>query len=227
MRIPIPHAAGAAALAALALAAAAPAPAGAHEGNPKYSSVVTGVTPATPGVQVVVLDYDDRLQLTNRSGKPVVIYGYAGEPYARVLADGTVQINERSPAVKLNDDAGQEMSVNATALKPGPPQWQTQDRTGRIEWHDHRIHYRAGPVPPQVHDSSRRTKVLDWRVPLRIGGQPAAIAGTLTWVGTSSAASGFPVAAVVSLAVLALLALGGVALVRRRRKAGAGGEPPR
>ncbi len=207
------------ALAAAALLALAVTPAAAHEGNAKYSSVVQRITPATSGVQAQVLDYDDRLELTNRSGKTVVIYGYDGEPYARVLADGTVQINTRSPGVKLNEDEGQELSVHSIPLPPGGPSWKTQDRTGRIEWHDHRIHYRAGNVAPQVHDQSKRTKVFDWSVPLRIGAQMGAIGGTLTWVGTgSSSSSSFPVAAVVSLIVLVLLAIGAVVLVRRRRQ---------
>ena len=62
----------------------------AHGGNPNMRSEVTAVTPATDGVTVTVLNYDDRLELHNTSGKPVVIEGYRKEPYARVLGDGTV-----------------------------------------------------------------------------------------------------------------------------------------
>lgn len=218
MRIPIVRPGRAAALSALALAAAA-LPAAAHEGNQHYRSVVTAVTPATQGLQAQVLDYDDRLQLVNHSGRTVVIAGYAGAPYARVLADGTVQVNQRSAGVTLNEDVGQELPVTAVKDKPGPPAWKTLDRTGTIEWHDHRIHYRASAVAPQVHDQSKRTLVDRWSVPIAVGGQPGAIAGTLTWVGSGSSSS-FPVAAVVSLAVLLLLAIGAVVLVQRRRRAG-------
>jgi hypothetical protein len=209
-----------------ALLASTAAAAGAHEGNQHYRSVVRAITPATAGLQAQVLDYDDRLELTNRNGKTVVIYGYAGEPYARVLADGTVQINTRSPGVKLNEDEGQTLSVHSIPLPPGGPRWQTQDRTGRIEWHDHRIHYRASAVAPQVREQSKRTKVFDWRVPLRIGSTPGAIVGTLTWVGSGSASSSFPVAAVVSLVVLVLLSVGAVVLVRRRRTGETGDAGP-
>jgi hypothetical protein len=213
-----------AALAALPVLALA-ATAAAHEGNPSYRSVVTAIEPATPGLQAQVLDYDDRLQLVNRSGRTVVIAGYGGAPYARVLADGTVQVNQRSAGVTLNEDAGQALPVTAVKDKPGPPAWKTLDRTGTIEWHDHRIHYRAGAVAPQVHDRSQRTLVGRWRVPIVVGGQPGAIAGTLTWVGTGGSSS-FPVAAVVSLAALLVLAIGAVVLVQRRRRA-ADPEAPR
>src|SRR6185436_3550600 len=100
--------------------------------------------------------------------------------------------------------------------------WVTLDRTGRYAWHDDRINYRAQPVPPQVTDESEETKVKDWRVPLLVAGQPGAIAGTLTWVGEPGAGSSFPTAAVVSLVVLVLLAVGAVLLVRRNRRRAAG-----
>lgn len=203
--------------AALALAAVtlAVAPAAAHEGEPQYRSVVTAITPATAGLRVEVLDHDDALQLVNRSGATVVVYGYDREPYARVLADGTVQVNERSPAVTLNEDQHEADDPPATAPE-GPPRWRTLDRTGRFEWHDHRIHWRKDGLPPQVTDRAKETKVFDWRVPLRVGGRPGAIVGTLTWVGEPSSSS-FPTGAVVSLAAVALLGLAAVVLIRRRR----------
>jgi hypothetical protein len=206
----------AAVLAATLLAAAA-VPAGAHLGNPSYRSVVRGLAPSIPGLQVQVVGYDDHLELTNRTGRAVVVYGYQREPYARVLADGTVQVNDRSPAEYLNEDRFGTTPVPASAKPSAPPHWRTLDRTGRFSWHDHRMHWMAQRRPSQVTDASRKTKIFDYRIPLRVAGQAGAIDGTLYWVGT--AGPGFPVAAVVSLVVLVLLAVGAVALVRRRRAA--------
>jgi hypothetical protein len=66
-----------------------------------------------------------------------------------------------------------------------------------------------------VKDESRRTKVFDWGVPLDVGGRPAKLAGTLTWVGKQG--GGFPVAAGIALVGAGLAGLLLVALVRRRR----------
>ena len=46
----------------------------------------------------------DRLELDNFSGRDVVIYDYKGKPYARVLADRTVEVNTNSQAYYLKDD---------------------------------------------------------------------------------------------------------------------------
>jgi hypothetical protein len=219
MPLPFSHTRRSAAFAAL-LVVAACAVASAHEGDLNYRSTVQAVVPATPGLHVRVVNYDDALQLVNRSGRDVVVFGYAGEPYARVLADGRVQVNERSQAVSLNEDAGQHETPSRRPPS-GAPRWRTLDGTGRLEWHDHRIHYRAGAVPPQVHDTGRRTKVFDWSVPLRVDGRPGSIAGTLVWVGSAhGSSSGFPAAAAISLAVLVLAAAAAVALARRRRARG-------
>jgi hypothetical protein len=202
-----------AALAAMLLAAVA-APAGAHAGNPNYRSVLDSLTPNVPGLQVQVLGYDNELQLTNRTGRTVEIEGYESEPYARVLPDGTVQLNERSPAVYLNEDRFGTTPVPATAKASLPPIWRTQDKTGRFIWHDHRMHWMSTRRPPMVIDTSKKTKIFNYRIPLKDGTQKAAISGTLFWVGSPSS---FPVAAVVSLGVIALLAIAAVVVVRRRR----------
>ena len=79
----------------LALAGALAAPAGAHQGDPRFDSVLTGA--GTPGLQVQVLNDGDRLEIRNQTGMTVTVEGYETEPYARLLGDGTVQVNDRSP----------------------------------------------------------------------------------------------------------------------------------
>lgn len=205
---------------AAALFALAGAPrASAHQGNPNFRSVIDRVTPATPGVSLQILNYDDRLELTNRSHQPVTVVGYNDEPYARVLPDGTVEVNQRSPAMYLNEDRYAAVRVPPQASGDAVPQWKVLDRTGRFQWHDHRIHYMGKGTPPAVKDPRQRTKVFDWVVSLRVGARPAAIVGTLWWQPPSG---GAPAGAFVALGALALLAVVGVALVRRRRAATGG-----
>jgi hypothetical protein len=192
-------------------------PALAHEGNPDYRSVIDRVTPQVPGVSFEVLSYDSYMQLLDQHGHEVVIDGYEGEPYARVLKDGTVQVNERSPAYFLNDTRFPTTQVPASANPKAPPKWKTVDDSGTFLWHDHRMHYGSTATPPQVTDASRKTKIFDYTIPLRIDGRKGAIDGTLYWVGGANTSKlPFILAGIV-------IVLGGGALVllaRRRREAG-------
>jgi hypothetical protein len=188
----------------------------AHGGNSNFRSEFDAIRPAVSGIRVDVLNYDDRLLMINRTGDTVAITGYEGEPYARLRADGTVEVNRRSPTHYLNEERYGGTPVPTSADPKAPPQWQTISRTGRFEWHDHRIHWMSkDTVPPQVKDKDKRTKVFDWRVPIRVGSERAQLTGKLFWQPAS--ASGVPAAAVVALAVLVAATLVLFVLTRRRR----------
>lgn len=201
----------------LALAVAAPAAIAHGGGSLDYSSQIRSIAPADAGLRVEVLDRDDRLLLINDTGERVVVRGYGDEPYIRLGADGTVAVNERSPAHYLNRERDGDVRVPDGADEQRPPRWRVVDRSGRYEWHDHRIHWMGGGRPPAVDDPAQRTKVFDWKLPLSVGERPGAIEGTLLWVGRDE--GGPPLAAI---AALAAVVLGGIALVlvvrgRRRR----------
>ena len=190
------------------------APALAHEGNPDYRSVIDRVTPNVPGVSFEVLSYDSYMQLLDQHGHEVVIDGYEGEPYARVLKDGTVQVNERSPAYYLNDTRFPTTQVPAAADPKAPPRWKTVDDSGTFLWHDHRMHYGSTATPPQVTDASRRTKIFDYAIPLRVDGRKGAIDGTLYWVGSANT-SKLPF---ILAGIAIVLGGGGLVLWARRRR---------
>lgn len=188
-----------------------------------YRSEITSITPDVKGLSIEVLEFADRLVLTNHTGKTLTVYGYSGEPYARVQPNGTTEQNTRSPAVYLNTSFYGNVTVPSSASASLPPRWVTVDRTGTFEWHDHRIHWMSPVTPPQVKDKSKRTKIFDWSVPISVGSQKGVVAGQLFWVPDASKA---PVAAIVALIVIALLAIGFVAWVRRRRaRSGGPGKP--
>jgi hypothetical protein len=217
-------------LGVLALAAVPAAPAQGQEnattqesGNPindqgssyHYRTYVTSITPSTPGLSVEVLEFADRLLLRNHTGKTVTIYGYSGEPYARVLPSGATEQNKRSPAVYLNTNFYAQVTVPPSASATAAPAWEGVDKTGQFEWHDHRIHWMSPETPPQVKDTSKRTKIFDWSVPIKVGSQPGAIRGELFWVPESSSA---PTGLIVGSIIVAVLAVAAVVLVRRRRR---------
>jgi hypothetical protein len=210
------HIAVAVALAALAAAA----PATAHQGSPDFLSEVGAVEPALDGISVEVLNRDDRLLLHNTTGEDVVVLGYEDEPYARIAADGTVEINENSEAYYLNEDRYAKVDVPPGLDADTPPEWKEISRSGRFEWHDHRAHWMGEGRPPQVEDPDVRTKVFDWSVPLRVGDRPGAITGTLTW--TPTGGRGVPAAAIAALAAVLILAFLAVLVIRRHRDAPAG-----
>ncbi len=183
--------------------------------NYHYSSIVTGLSPNVRGLSVQVLEFADRLLLENHTGQTVTIYGYQGEPYARVLANGTAEVNERSPATYLNASFYGNISVPSSASPSAAPQWSVIDRTGQFEWHDHRIHWASPTLPPQVKDRSKRTLIFDWSVPISVGTRTGAITGQLFWLPQSSSAS---VAAIIVGVAIIVLGLGFAFVVRRRRR---------
>lgn len=205
-----------AAYALAALAVSAPV-ALAHQGNPNYRSVIDALTPKLAGISLDILNFDDRLSLTNRSSEPITVEGYNSEPYVRILPDGTVQVNRLSPATYLNADRSGTASTPSFATAKAAianPEWQTVDKTGHYEWHDHRIHWMAKSMPPQVKDKKVKTKVYDWKVPVKVGSRTGAINGTLFWEPRDD--SGLPIWAIVLL--VAGVAGGGFAMIRVRHR---------
>ena len=196
----------------------------AHQGNPNYRSVVTSVSPTLKGVDVSVLNFDDRLLIHNTSGKDVTIFDYQDppKPYAQLLADGTVQVNTNSEAYYLNEDRLGETSVPNNL--GDEPKWKQLSRSSRFEWHDHRSHWMGKGDPPGLKNKDVKTKIDDWTVPIQVDGAAGAISGTLTWVPKPS--EPLPLGAIFAFAAL-LIALSIAVFVIRRRRSGGDDEPTR
>ena len=211
MLLSLPSAAG---------AASQESPVNEQGSSPNFRSLITSISPSAPGLELQILQFSDRLRLTNKTGRVVTIFGYQNEPYARVLPDGTVEQNSRSPAVYLNTTFFATATVPPSADPKAPPSWAVVDRTGSFEWHDHRIHWMSPVLPPQVkRNPGKRMKVFDWNVPISIGSQPGTVRGQLLW---SPEHSTTPVAAIVALVAIVLAAIVFVYFVRRRRRGGPG-----
>ena len=197
--------------AALALLLGAPV-AFAHEGSPNFLSQINEVTPAAAGVDVQVLNRDDRLLLTNNGNATVLVEGYDSEPYARIAPDGAVEVNKDSKAYYINEERDGEVAVPEGVDGNGEV-----SRTGRFEWHDHRMHWMSESDPEAVTDKDVRTKIYDWKVPIAVDGRPGAITGTLFW--TPLPSSGPPLPLIIAFAALVVPLAIAVVVVRSRRRA--------
>jgi hypothetical protein len=207
-----------------ALSLLLPAAGLAHNGNPNFRSDLRSLDPTLPGIKVEVLNYDDRLLLTNKSNRQVLVEGYEKEPYLRFDPGGLVVVNKRSPSFFLNQDRFGKSEVPPEAKRNAEPLWQTVSQSGRYEWHDHRIHWMSKELPPQVKNKDKPAKILNWVVPMKIGDQNAHLTGTLRWEPTDTSA---PIGAFIALGGIAL-ASGALILasrrVRRRRASMRRGE---
>ncbi len=160
----------------------------AHDGSHAYESVVEGITPPrlATGIDVRMIDDDEQLEVTNRSGETVTVRGYWDEPYARIESAGPVFINVLSPSMALSHDRLGRTPPNGDEDAAAAPRWVRVGDGGRHRWFDRRTHYREAGTPPAVADRGKRTKLWDYRVPITVGREEAVITGSLFWVGTGS-----------------------------------------
>jgi hypothetical protein len=190
-----------------------------------YVSTVSAVVPNVHGVNAFVLGGDDRLRISNYSGKTLVILGYEGEPYLRFDRSG-VYANTRSPAAHLNRFRRPRPLTPGVADPSAPPRWRKVAPGATYEWHDHRIHWTGHQPPPGVRaHPDRIQRIFTWRVPGRADGARFAITGFLGYApapGTKTAGGGgtsaWSIAAVVLGGIAAALLLG-VGARRARRRA--------
>jgi hypothetical protein len=193
----------------------APQAALAHGGAKGYTATITSITPAVPGLELTVLDGDDRLRLRNLTGAEVVVLGYDGEPYLRFTEAGVEQ-NANSPAVYLNEDRYADVALPANADADAPPAWTRLSGRDDFEWHDHRIHWMSPQPPPAVRDDPDAPhRVFEWKVPLVVAGDAVAVAGTLDYAPPSD---GVPSIAFLAVPLGALLLLGAVLAWTRLRQ---------
>src|SRR5919197_5470506 len=124
---------------------------------PGYSSKVLSISPALPGLKASVEDGDEELELVNGTGKTILVYGYAHEPYLRIGPNGVFE-NQLSPATYLNQDRYAKTKLPANASPKAAPKWRRVAGGSTYRWHDHRIHWMSTVPPPAVQkDKSKAT----------------------------------------------------------------------
>ncbi len=150
-----------------------PTPAAADPPGPTdYRSEVTSVVPPVAGVEVEVIGGDGFLQVTVDEGHTLDVPGYSGEPYVRILDDGTVQETRESAATYLNQSR-QGTDLDRTFDPAAEPRWEIVATDGRWAWHDHRIHYMGQGTQPRA----RTPGGVTWEVPMTADGTEVAVEG--------------------------------------------------
>lgn len=194
-------------------------PALAHGGGPAdapamataFRVIVTGVTPAEPGLRVRAVQAGTRIELTNETGHSVEVLGYSGEPYLDVRPDGTYQ-NVSSPTAYLNRTAAGDGSVPAGADPTAPPIWRRLSGSTTVRWPDHRTQWLTAGLPSAAAaDPSHSHRLRDWSIPLREQVRTFEVRGTLDWVPPPPAWPWWAAAGLIALA--AFLVGGPVALI--------------
>jgi hypothetical protein len=202
-----------------------PAASQAHRGSAQtgYVSTVSALVPPVLGVDARVLGGDDRLRISNYSGKTIVVLGYEQEPYLRFDRRG-VWANTRSPAAHLNRFRRPRPLAPGVANASDPPRWGLLTRGVTYEWHDHRIHWTAAEAPEGVRENPDRIqRIFNWRVPGLANGKRFAVTGFLGYaperLPKQDDGSGATWLIVGGVGAAALLAAVGVGARRLRRRA--------
>jgi hypothetical protein len=161
-------------------------PAGAHGLGglqpTNYQSKLVGLTPAVPGLHVRLTDLGTKVELTNDTGRDVVVLGYSAEPYLRVGPRGVFE-NARSPAVTINQSATNPGKPPKSADASAPPEWRKISSGTTATWHDHRAHFMGTDDPPLIQRNHDRRLVFDhWTIPLVQGDRSISVRGELVYV---------------------------------------------
>jgi hypothetical protein len=161
-------------------------PAGAHGlGGLKptnYETVLQGVTPHVPGLELRIVDLGTKVELTNRGHTAVLVLGYDGEPYLRVGPRGVFE-NERSPATYLNRSTTITGKPPARADAQASPEWRQVSSGTTASWHDHRAHFMGGDDPPEVARAPGERHVVDnFKIPMRVGSEAVVARGQIVYV---------------------------------------------
>jgi hypothetical protein len=203
----------------LAPAAGAATPGGGTSPDAKYYvSAVTGIEPATPGLEVVVHGGGESVTLTNRTGKTVVVVGYSGEEYLRITGSA-VDENANSLTAVLNRTQGRgEVPEKFSSKNKLPVKWQRVNTSNTMTWQDFRTRWGADQRPPIVaKEPHSRHQVFAWAIQLKVANQPALVRGDVTWTGMPGSDRS-PLLAIIAGALLVLALLGLFIALRSRRR---------
>jgi hypothetical protein len=147
-----------------------------------YRSEITD--PGADGLTWTSRGGDGLVEMTNDTGREVVVFGYQTEPYLRFVPGDGVYRNSLSPATYLNEDRFGDVDMPPGTSATAEPDWVNVTTGNSFAWHDHRTHWMARTDPLVVADDpGRQHLVLEFEIPLQVGDDdPVAAAGDLRWL---------------------------------------------
>jgi hypothetical protein len=177
-------------------------------GASNFQTRLHSVTPDVPGIRVRVVEVGSRIELTNDTGKTVIVIGYQDEPYLRVGPNGVYE-NRRSPAVYINRKRQGTTFIPGSANPDAEPEWHRISAGNVVRWHVHRIHWMGFEDPPAVQRNPDRTHVVNrqWTITMQMGQERIRVRGDLRWVPGPSPLPSLAVAVTVFAGVVAIAAL--------------------
>jgi hypothetical protein len=200
-------------VAVVTLGALAPVAAADPAKPTNYKSRILSITPPTPSMTLKVVGGDGFLYLHMQHGHTAAVPGYDGEPWLRVLADGTVEENQLSLATYLNANRyGRNIvfppGVGAKEATANP-QWTIVGHGGTYVWHDHRIHYMTPDIPPKLVPGTNRVQLTaradgKWVIPMTVDGHRVVVVGELLLLPAPSALPAWAVVIGVVVVVAAI-----------------------
>lgn len=141
--------------------------------------VVEAVTPALPAdVLVRVARGGDGLVVVNPTAVPLTVAGPDGRDWLRVSAAG-VETDAAAPFTYLSRH-GRDTAVSLPSGvdAAAPPRWRAVSTDVSWQWRDPRVRP-AAALPPTGGRTDGGQVLARWDVPLRFGGSPALLTGTL------------------------------------------------
>lgn len=146
-----------------------------------YESTIFDVDPASDAARFQIVGGDAFVEVEVSPGHEVLIPGYFQEPYLRIGADGSVWVNEDSPAFYINQDRYGNVQAPPEADGKGDPRWKQVGSDGHYSWQDHRVHWMSLDLPPTI-VGDRYQVVFPWEFPVVIDGAESSVRGELVWV---------------------------------------------
>ena len=187
------------------------------EQRPVLGTFVVEADPAPAGLTVQPLQGRLPGLFLTIGTDEVTVLGTDDRPFL-IFRGGAVLADPTSPSWSADQQA-------RGSLRPGRGPGLVQLAAGRSHaWLDPRLSYPELLPPEAVLDAAEPAVVHRWEVPLRVGGEPAALTGVVRWVPSETAqpergdGGPSPLIWIGATTATAAVVLAGATLVRRRRE---------